>query len=144
MLSHHEKRLMPYSASQMYKLVAAVEHYPEFLPWCKEARILECSRTEMLADLVVGTRLFHEKFTSRVLLTPSKAIRVDYQAGPLSHLSNAWSFEAKGRKACEVGFAVDFDFRSPLLRVAMNAFFDKALRKMVEAFEVRAATLYGP
>ena len=140
---HDEKRLMPYSASQMYKLVAGVEDYPAFLPWCKEARILSRDKTRMVADLVVGTKFFHETFTSIVTLDPPRALTVQYCSGPLSHLANAWRFTPKGRMACEVAFHVDFDFRSPLLRAAMNVFFDKALCKMVAAFEARAEALYG-
>lgn len=97
----------------------------------------------MVADLLVGTRFLQEKFRSRVTLVRPKSITVEYCSGPLSHLSNAWRFVPKGRKGCEVFFAVDFDFRSPFLRAAMSMFFDKALTKMVAAFEARAKDLYG-
>jgi coenzyme Q-binding protein COQ10 len=139
---HQEKRLVPYSADQMFDLVAEIECYPEFLPWCKDARVLARDKDSIFADLSVGTRLFHEKFTSLVTLERPRAIRVEYHSGPLTHLSNTWTFKPKGRKACEVSFAVDFDFRSPILRAAMTVFFDRALRKMIAAFEARAKALY--
>jgi len=127
----------------MFDLVADIEKYPEFLPWCKDARIISRKKNNVLADMTVGTKLFREKFTTEVALIRPRAIAVRYRSGPLSHLSNTWGFRPKGRKACELSFAVDFDFRSPLLRVAMTALFDRALTKMVAAFEARAKTLYG-
>jgi coenzyme Q-binding protein COQ10 len=140
---HQETRILPYSADRMFDLVADIERYPDFLPWCKAAHILSRDGEHVVADLVVGTRLFQEKFTSEVTLERPCAITVHYCAGPLAHLSNAWEFKPKSRTSCEVSFALDFDFRSPLLRAAMAAFFDRALTKMVEAFEARARALYG-
>lgn len=127
----------------MFDLVAGIEHYPEFLPWCKDARILSRDKNKLVADLVIGYKLFQEKFVSEVTLDRPHSITVNYRSGPLSHLSNAWEFKPKGRKGCEISFHVDFDFKSPLLRAAMNVFFDKALTRMVSAFETRAKELYG-
>ncbi len=133
---------MPYSAAQMFDLVAGIEHYPEFLPWCKEVRFLSRTKDKVLVDMRVGTRLFAETFRTEAVIDRPRAINVQYKSGPLSHLSNAWAFKPVGSKQCEVSFAVDFDFRSPILRAAMNIFFDKALTKMVAAFEKRAKELY--
>ncbi|MDE1901733.1 MAG: type II toxin-antitoxin system RatA family toxin [Alphaproteobacteria bacterium] len=143
MPQHHETRILPYTAAQMFDLVAAIDRYPEFLPWCKSAHILSRDGDIIVADLVIGYKLFQEKFTSEVTLDRPRTIAVHYKSGPLSHLSNAWQFTPKGRKSCELAFQVDFDFHSPLLRAAMNVFFDKALTKMVAAFEGRAKALYG-
>ena len=140
---HQETRFLPYSATQMFDLVADIEHYPEFLPWCKGACILSRDSGNVTAALVIGYKLFQEKFTSEVTLDRPRAITVHYRSGPLSHLSNIWEFAPKGKKGCEITFHVDFDFRSPLLRAAMGMFFDKALTKMVAAFEERAKQLYG-
>jgi coenzyme Q-binding protein COQ10 len=142
MPQHQETRLMPYTATQMFDLVADIDHYPDFLPWCLSAKILARSKNKITADLVIGYKLFQEKFTSEVILDKPHSIIVHYRSGPLSHLSNAWQFTPKGKKSCELSFQVDFDFHSPLLRAAMNIFFDKALRKMVAAFEERAHDLY--
>ena len=98
---------------------------------------------QVVADLVIGYKMFQEKFISEVTLDRPHAITVQYRSGPLSHLSNAWEFKSKGRKGCEISFHVDFDFHSPLLRAAMSIFFDKALSKMVAAFEARAKEMYG-
>jgi len=143
MPEHRETRRLPYSAAQMFDLVADIEHYPDFLPWCLSTHILTRGREKVTADLVIGYKFFREKFTSEVTLDRPHKIIVHYRSGPLSHLSNEWLFEPQGKKACNVTFHVDFDFQSPLLRAAMNMFFDKALSKMVAAFEARAATLYS-
>ena len=87
--------------------------------------------------------MFQEKFRSLVTLERPRAISVQYQSGPLSYLTNQWDFKPNGRDACDLSFKVDFDFRSPVLRTVMEAFFDKALLKMVLAFEERAKVLYG-
>jgi coenzyme Q-binding protein COQ10 len=143
MPKHQETRILPYSVRQMFDLVAEIERYPEFLPWCKGARIVSRDKNMVVADLIIGYKMFQEKFVSEVTLDRPHAITVQYRSGPLSHLSNAWEFKPKGRKGCEISFHVDFDFHSPFLRVAMSLFFDKALSKMVEAFEARAKDLYG-
>jgi len=139
---HSETRTLPYSAEQMFDLVADVERYPDFLPWCTGMRIVKRDEKNIVAIMIVGTKLLHEKFTSHVMLDRPKAIRVRYVAGPLSHLTNTWEFKPKGPKSCEVSFDLNFDFRSPLFRAAMTSFFDHALAKMVAAFEARAAALY--
>jgi coenzyme Q-binding protein COQ10 len=143
MPQHQEKRILPYKPEQLFDLVAGIEHYPEFLPWCKAARILERDTNNVTADLIIGYKMFQEKFTSLVTLDRPRAITVQYKSGPLAHLSNQWMFKSVEAGACELSFHVDFDFRSSLLRSAMEMFFDKALLKMVSAFEARAKELYG-
>lgn len=140
---HHENRVLPYKPEQLFDLVAAVDRYPEFLPWCKGVRILERNEGEIKADLIIGYKMFQEKFTSEVLLNRPHAILVKYMSGPLSRLANEWHFKPDGKGGCALSFQVDFDFRSPLLKAAMEMFFDKALTKMVAAFEARAQELYG-
>lgn len=144
MPQHKETRLLPYTPDQLFDLVASVERYPDFLPWCKGARILERTDSLILADLIIGYKMFQEKFTSEVRLDRPHSIGVTYRSGPLSHLTNQWTFRPAAGGHCEISFHVDFDFRSSLLRVAMESFFDKALLKMVAAFEARAEQLYGP
>lgn len=143
MPSHSEKRLLPYTPEQLFDLVADVERYPEFLPWCKAARVLERGNDRITADLMIGTRIFSEKFRSDVRLDRPRRIDVHYVSGPLSRLCNHWAFAPKGKRECELSFVVDFDFQSSLLGAAMEMLFDKALVKMVAAFENRARDLYG-
>ena len=126
----------------MYDLVADIERYPEFLPWCLEARITERRADMITADLVIGYKAIREKFTSLVKLEQGKSISVSYVYGPLSKLTNEWTFEPAGRKQCNINFFVDFRFRSLLLSRLMDMFFDVAFRRMVAAFETRAKQLY--
>lgn len=147
MPSHHETRQLPYSAQQMYDLVADVARYPEFLPWTAAARIRSITdhgdHSEMLADLVVSFKVFRERFGSRVLLWPSDMkIDTSYLDGPFKHLESTWTFKDMP-DGCEVGFEVDFEFRNRLLQGAAGMFFNEAMQRIVRAFEARATDLYG-
>jgi len=143
MPTHAEKRVLPYRPEQMYDLVAAVEHYPVFLPWCIGARIRERSETLLVADLIIGFKLFRERFTSRVTLDPSKQrIDVAYSDGPFKYLRNHWLF-LPHPQGCEIDFFVDFEFRNRLLQKTIELLFGEAVRRMVAAFEARAQALYG-
>jgi len=139
---HQEKRELPFRPEQLFDLVADIERYPEFIPWCKGARILARADNTVTADLIIGYKMFHEKFTSTVTLDRPEAISVKYMKGPLAHLTNEWRFEALDDDGCELSFEVDFDFRSPLLAGVMEMFFEKAISKMAAAFEHRAYAIY--
>jgi coenzyme Q-binding protein COQ10 len=140
---HQEARHLPYSAEQMYALVADVGSYDEFLPWVMAVRVRSDSETEMVADLIVGFRALREQFTSRVVKHRPDRICVDYLDGPLKYLHNEWSFRDDGQGGCEVDFCVDFAFKSGLFNQLAGTMFDAALRKMIGAFETRADALYG-
>jgi len=144
MPQHSERRTLPYSAHQMYMLVADVSRYPEFLPWCIGARIFKRSGDEFWADLVIGFKMFREKFTSRVRLYPENRIEVDYVKGPLKYLHNEWSFEDAGEGQCVLDFVVDFEFKNPLFEKLVGGLFTEAVHRMVFAFEARARELYHP
>ena len=142
MPTHSEKKLLPYRPEQLYELVADVEDYPNFLPWCIALRVLERSERLLRAEMLVGFKVFRESFISRVTLTPMDRIDVEYLDGPFRHLQNRWLFRpADG--GCEVDFFVDFEFRSRLLRKIAGPVFGEAVRRMVHAFEQRAAERYG-
>jgi len=139
----HEIRYLPYSAEQMFDLVADVGKYGEFLPWVVATRVKSDSESEMVADMLVGFKALREKFTSRVEKTRPGEIRVHYLDGPLKDLDNVWLFRPAGQGGCEIEFSVDFTFRNPLFEKLAGQYFDKAFRKMVAAFEERAGELYG-
>jgi coenzyme Q-binding protein COQ10 len=139
----HETRRLPYSAEQMFDLVADVGRYQEFLPWVVATRVKSDTETEMIADMLVGFKALKEKFTSRVEKQRAEEIRVHYVDGPLKDLDNVWKFRPLGDDACEIEFNVDFTFRNPLFEKLAGQYFDRAFRKMVAAFEERAADLYG-
>jgi coenzyme Q-binding protein COQ10 len=139
----HEVRRLPWSAEQMYDLVADVARYGEFLPWVVAARIRSDSETEMIADLLVGFKSLREKFTSKVIKQRAERIEVIYLDGPMRDLDNVWQFRALPEGGCEVDFAVSFTFRNVVFERMAGQYFDRAFRKMVTAFEARAADLYG-
>lgn len=148
MPTHSETRHLPYSAQQMYDLVADVSNYPEFLPWTSAARVNSHTQQPdgsevMEADLVISFKVFREKFASRVDLYP-KDMRIDtrYLDGPFKHMISNWKFaEAEG--GCTVDFHVDFEFRNRILQSAAGLFFYEAMQRIVRAFERRAHDLYG-
>jgi coenzyme Q-binding protein COQ10 len=127
----------------LYDLVADVERYPEFLPWCMGCRITGRRENVITADLVIGFRLIRERFTSRVTFNPYDRIDVEYTSGPLRYLNNHWIFEpAPGGTV--IDFYVDFEFRSRLFQKVAGVVFNEAVRRMVAAFESRARKLYKP
>lgn len=147
MPAHTETQHLPYSPAQLFAMVADIERYPDFLPWCKAARILErVSENELLAELVIRYKGFAESYVSRVTLTPPHGsapgvIDVVMVEGPFEYLTNHWEFapEAGGTR---VEFAVDFKFRAKILEMMMGGFFARATDAMGEAFRERADALY--
>lgn len=148
MPSHSETRTLPYSAQQMYDLVADVASYPEFLPWTSAARVRSVTPQPdgseiMQADLVISFKVFRERFGSRVVLWPVKRrVETEYLDGPFRHMRSNWAFRDVAG-GCEVAFDVDFAFRNRLLQSAAELFFYEAMKRVVRAFEDRAKTLYG-
>lgn len=140
---------MPWSARQMFDLVADVGRYAEFLPWVVATRVRSDSDTEMVADMLVGFSALREKFTSRVeKRAPGEdgsdgMIQVHYVDGPMRDLDNRWLFRPAGDHACEIEFSVEFAFRNALFQKLANQYLDKAFRKMVTALEQRAVQVYG-
>lgn len=139
---------MPYSAQQMYDLVADVESYPKFLPWCAAARIR--SRTPqgvsevMEADLVISFKVFRERFGSRVVLHPDEhKIDTEYLDGPFRYMKSNWAFADRADGGCDVSFFVDFEFKNAVLQGIIGMVFNEAMQRIVRAFERRAAELYG-
>ena len=143
MSTHAEKRKLPYTPEQLFDLVAGVDKYPQFLPWCLASRITKREGDVFYADLVIGYKMVREKFTSKVTALRPDHIHVEYLSGPMKHLSNHWRFIPEKDGGCTIDFYVDFEFKNKFFQNLMGAFFDKAVRKMVEAFEQRAEKLYG-
>jgi coenzyme Q-binding protein COQ10 len=140
---HSETKHLPYTPDQLFELVSDVKRYDEFLPWVTAVRLRSSSETELVADLIVGFGAFKERFTSRVHKERPRRILVEYVEGPLKYLKNEWVFEPAQQGGTDVHFSVDFAFRSRIFESLAGAMFDRALRKMIGAFETRAAALYG-
>lgn len=142
MPKHSETRHLPYTPEQMFDMVADVARYAEFLPWVSAMRVRSNSDTETLADMIVGFKGLRETFTSRVQKARPGAITVDYIDGPLKYLRNEWRFRPEPQ-GCAVDFSVDFAFKNRMFEMIAGQVFGSALRKMIGAFEARAADLYG-
>jgi coenzyme Q-binding protein COQ10 len=140
-------RRVRHAPERMFDLVADVESYPKFVPLCE--RLLLRSRTTaddgtevVVATMTIAYKLFRESFTSRVVLDRARrVIDVTYLDGPFRKMENRWTFEPAGEGAT-VGFFLDYEFRNPVLALAMGAVFDKVFGRFAEAFERRADVVY--
>jgi coenzyme Q-binding protein COQ10 len=145
MPSHSESRILSYPAELMYAIVADVERYPEFLPWCAALRVLSRERVakhdHLLAEMLVGFAALRERYTSRVVLDAT-ALTVDatQTEGPFRQLESHWRFvpEAEG---CRVDFSIAFEFKNRMLDTVAGRSFELVLLKMTDAFEARARAL---
>lgn len=127
----------------MFDLVVDVAKYPEFLPWCISSKITKREGATFYADVVIGYKMFREKFTSKVVTGRPEVIRVEYLSGPMKYLSNDWKFIREKDGGCIVDFHVEFEFKNILFEKLMGVFFHELVRRMVASFEARAESLYG-
>lgn len=133
--------ILPFPRPFLYKIVTSVDLYPEFLPWCLSAHILERTETDLLADLFVGLGPFKETFRSHVKLTPPSCVEVLYKEGSLRHLDTRWSLEELSPHMTRIDFHVDFAFQSRIFNKMIESFFEHATHKMITAFKKRAEFL---
>ncbi|WP_428409654.1 type II toxin-antitoxin system RatA family toxin [Hyphococcus sp.] len=144
MTARHTQTEVPYTADQMFALVADVEKYPEFLPWCAALRVIERSENALTADMVVAYSVFREHFRTRVTMDRvNKSIDVAYVNGPFRNLENRWRFTDKAEGGSVIDFEIEFEFKNFLLQATAQAVFDKAFARMSEAFVKRAEDVYG-
>lgn len=132
----------------MYALVADIERYPEFLPWCVALRVV--SRREeppvafATADMIAAYGAFREKFRTIVRLDrPGRRIDVAYVEGPFRTLTNAWAFEERSDGGSTIDFLIEFEFKSLVLQATAKAMFERVFLKMSDAFVARAGSIYG-
>ena len=144
---HKETRLVPYSADEMYAVVADMEHYPEFLPWCAALRVLNREREGgneiVTAEMIVAYQGLRERYISRVQLDPdARMIEARHVEGPFKRLDTRWRFVPLD-KGSEIHVLIDFAFKSALLSAVANVAFGFVAARMAEAFVKRAQYLYG-
>jgi coenzyme Q-binding protein COQ10 len=143
--AHSETRFLPYTADLMYEIVADVERYPEFVPWCAGLRVLKRGREGdcevMYAETLVGYKALRERYTSRVVLDPAvRTIDVAQTEGPFRQLENHWRFTPE-REGCRVEFSIVFEFKSRVLGMVAAAALGPVMSRMTDAFESRARKL---
>jgi len=134
---------VPYAASDMYALVADVEEYPDFLPWCRAARIVEPGEDSIEARLEIGRGPIRKSFTTRNVMTRDSRIDIELVDGPFKHLQGCWRFVNQDGAGCRVLLDLEFELSNALLRRTLGPLFSEIANSMVDAFCQRARALYG-
>ncbi len=142
-----ENKIVSFSKEQMFDLVADIDKYSEFLPWCNNSNIISREMGEdielVIADLEIGYDQFVYTYRSEVKLNLDKSIiKVKNLDGPFKYLENIWEFRELDEKSCEINFDIDFELNISLLDILMKKFFDLAFQKMSDAFIERAREIY--
>ena len=142
------QRRLAYSAEDMFALVADVEKYPEFVPFCERLNVrgrrIDGDREILVADMAIGYKMVRETFTSKVTIDRrSLTIRADYLDGPFRTMENTWTFRPLEGGGSEIAFAIHYEFKSRALALLMGAVFDRVFRAFAGAFEKRAVQIYG-
>ncbi len=134
---------MPYSAHQMYALVNDCERYPEFLPWCRDARVEWRSDSELEASLEVYKGGFQRWFTTLNTVVPDASIDLKLVHGPFHHLGGHWRFTPLREDACKVALSLEFEFSNAMLSMMFGPVFHEVCNSLVDAFTRRAEDVYG-
>lgn len=135
--------IVPFSAEQMYALVNDIEAYPEFLPWCAEARVLTRRDDSLTASVTMAVGRLHHSFTTANTMQPGRRIAVRLLTGPFRHLEGSWEFVPAGADACEIRLDMQFEFKNRLVELSLGRIFDQIVNSLVGAFTRRAAHVYG-
>jgi len=143
MRSVSRSALVPHSAARMFALVDDVEAYPEFLPWCSDAEVLERSDTHVVARIEMRRAGLTKSFTTRNTLVAGESIDIELLGGPFRELSGGWRFKSLGEEGCKVTLELQFEFESRIVDSVFGAFFEDTCNSLVDAFTRRAAEIYG-
>ena len=136
--------LVPYSTAEMYNLVAAIEDYPKFLPWCRSTQVMSRNEQEVKASIEIARGALNKSFTTLNHMQRNKVIEMQLVQGPFKHLQGFWRFdELKIHTACKITFDLNFEFESKLLAMVAGPVFNQIASSMVEAFTKRAVEVYG-
>lgn len=140
---HSETKILPFTPQQLFHVVSKVDQYPDFLPWVTDAQISDHQQVSrhqenFLADLTMGYKLLTYPYQCRVHLSPFQRIDIDYVDGPFSHLMNYWTFTPLTDTLTELGFFIDFQFKSFSLQMMVQPLFTEIVKQMTQAFEERA------
>ena len=144
-----EEQIINFSKEQMFDLVADIESYSQFLPWCDNSNIISSEsegngNTMVIADLDIGYKSLSYTYRSEVKLSKNKDyIKVNHVEGPFKHLINEWRFEELPNNMCKISFFIDFELSSKIFNLLMNEFFDIAFNRMVSSFQDRAESIYS-
>jgi ribosome-associated toxin RatA of RatAB toxin-antitoxin module len=146
MKSVHKSVLLWHSAHEMFTLVTDVDHYPQFLPWCDRASVLETTADGVVAQVGIAIGGLRQSFTTRNTHVANERVDLALVDGPFSLLEGHWRFIPLGdgtQRACKIEFSLDYDFSSQTLATLVGPVFDKIAGSMVDAFVKRADQVYG-
>jgi len=146
MKSVHKSVLLWHSAHEMFTLVTDVDHYPQFLPWCDRASVLETTADGVVAQVGIAIGGLRQSFTTRNTHVLNERVDLALVDGPFSLLEGHWRFIPLGdgtQRACKIEFSLDYDFSSQTLAALVGPVFDKIAGSMVDAFVKRADQVYG-
>ncbi len=143
MTTINKSALVPYTPAEMFALVDDIERYPEFLPWCTAARVLERSDDEVRATLALAKSGVEKSFTTCNRNQKNKMIEVSLVEGPFRHLRGFWRFDPLGDNGCKVSLDMDFEFSSRVLGMVVGSVFSQVANSLVDSFQKRAQEVYG-
>ncbi len=130
----------PYSAEHLFNLVADIESYPEFLPWCEASRVNKREENLIIAELAIKYKIFRGSYISKVTLIPNEKITVELVDGPLKALQNHWKF-TPNTNTTDIEFMLDFQLKSRILENIVSSEFEYYTNKLMEAFLKRASMI---
>ena len=139
----NKSALVPYTAKEMYMLVDDINAYPEFLPWCGDAEVLERDEDEVRASILLSRSGLKKSFTTLNRLQAGKMIEMRLVEGPFSHLQGFWRFESLSESASKIMFDIEFEFSNKLLAMTVGPVFSQITNTIVDAFTKRAIEIYG-
>lgn len=139
----HREARVPHTAAQMFDLVNDVEAYPEFLHWCRGARVEAASESSMDAVVEIGLGGIHKSFRTRNRLERPNRIEIGLLAGPFRRLEGFWAFRDRPEGGCEVELSVDYEVNHGPLGMLFSAVFEEVARSQMNAFIRRADRVYG-
>ncbi len=143
MASINRSALVPYSPAQMFALVDDIDAYPEFLPWCRHARVLSRGDDEVRATIELSKGGVDKAFTTCNRLQRNKMIQMRLVEGPFKHLEGFWRFDPLGEQGCKVSLDLEFEFSSRMLGMVVGPVFSQIANSLVDSFQKRAAAVYG-
>lgn len=133
---------MPYSNSQMYAIVNAVEEYPDFLPWCAASKVLTQSKTSMEASILMKKGKLNHSFSTRNMLTENEIIHMQLIDGPFKSLSGDWKFTPLSEQASKIELHLNFEFSNRIIGMLIGPVFTQIADSLVDAFCQRAHQIY--
>lgn len=143
MTTIHRSAIVPYSAHQMFELVADIPSYPKFLPWCGGARIISTQGDEVIAAIDIAYSGVHRTFSTRNLLQRDKMMEIQLLEGPFSYLQGFWQFKALDEQSCKISLDLEFDVANRIVGLALTPVFSNIANQLVDRFHRRATELYG-